>query len=180
MRRLFIGVNFTKEEKAYFAHIQNNLKEYCRRGRFTHPENFHLTLRFLGLLPSNRERQLMDLIDAIYIEKFFISADHIGCFSKKQGFITYIGFKPQQLLTQLVADLNDRLREAEIIEQQVEPVYTPHITLGRNTQYDLPLEVVFNNIVVAKELPLTNITLYESINFNGKLTYRPLHVRKVI
>ena len=178
MRRLFIGVNFTNEEKDYFALVQGVLKKYCDRARYTHPENFHLTLKFLGLMPQEAIENLIKIIDEIEIGEIVLESEHIGFFSKKRGHIAYLGFKTQPELTLMAGNLNDALIEAGLVEND-EFIYTPHITLCRNAHFIVPLVDVSKGIAAKKAIRITNITLYESINIEGVLTYQPIHMRKV-
>ena len=179
MRRLFIGVNFTNEEKEHFALVQDILKKYCDRAKYTRKENFHLTFKFLGLIPDEMEEKLIEIINTMEFENLTIQTEHIGFFSKKRGYIAYIGFKIQPELAKLVTDLNNTLMDVGVVEKD-EFIYTPHITLSRNTHFLVPLVDVSKGLDIEKELPITNITLFESINIDGVLTYRPLYTRKVI
>ena len=45
--RLFIAINFDEETKQSIIAVQRRLREWGR-GNFSHPENLHLTLAFLG------------------------------------------------------------------------------------------------------------------------------------
>jgi len=179
MRRLFIGINFTDEEKGYFATTQKILEKYCTRAHYTRMENFHLTLRFLGYMSNNQEQQIIDIINKIEIKPLILKTEHIGFFAKKRGYIAYLGFKPQPELTKVAVDINEKLEAAKLVISD-EFIYTPHITLCRNAQFILPLVDISKGIKIERDIQITNVTLYESINLEGELTYRPLYIRKVI
>ncbi len=50
--RLFIGIEFPEKIVVALAAVQAELRGYSQRGRFKRRENFHLTLKFLGEVPS--------------------------------------------------------------------------------------------------------------------------------
>jgi 2'-5' RNA ligase len=51
--RLFIGIEFPEKTVAVLAAVQAELRGHSQRGRFKRRENFHLTLKFLGEVPSS-------------------------------------------------------------------------------------------------------------------------------
>ena len=179
MRRLFIGVNFTNEDKDYFVNTQKILEKYCDRAHYTRKDNLHLTLKFLGLMSEDNEQQVIEVIKKIDVEPLVLTVEHLGFFSKKRGYIGYLGFKPQPELTRLAINLNEVLVMNKLTEDH-HFIYTPHITLCRNAHFILPLVDISRGINIKRDLTLTNVTLYESINIDGVLTYRPRYIRKVI
>ena len=178
MQRLFIGIDFNEKDKAFFALAQDVLRKYCDRGRYTQPENFHLTLKFLGLVPEAEISKLIEIINNLEVPDLILVTEHLGFFSKKRGYIAYLGFRPHQELAQLAQDLNGFLEAAGFGEPE-EHLFTPHITLCRQANFLCPLVDLSKGLNLERELAVDNITLYESINIDGVLKYRPLYVRKV-
>lgn len=46
--RVFVGINFGVDIQGQLIHIQEQTRELAAKGRFFDPNNFHLTLRFIG------------------------------------------------------------------------------------------------------------------------------------
>ncbi|HOA81090.1 MAG TPA: 2'-5' RNA ligase family protein [Defluviitaleaceae bacterium] len=46
--RVFIAIDFNNRLKDYLKEKQDELRKYCTKGNFTHKENFHLTIVFIG------------------------------------------------------------------------------------------------------------------------------------
>ena len=54
MKRLFIGIGFTDEPKDYFKETSTNRWKICETAGLTAYDNFHLTLKFLGMMNDFR------------------------------------------------------------------------------------------------------------------------------
>jgi len=60
--RIFIAIDFDKNTKSYFQDIKNKLDNHSIKGRFTHMDNFHLTLQFIGELEQHSIPRLLSTI----------------------------------------------------------------------------------------------------------------------
>ena len=178
MKRLFIGISFSTELKDYFKHAQLMVEKYCEVAKYTSYDNFHLTLKFLGMMEEASVNQLIEIINSIDVEKIILMLDHIGFFKKKNRYVIYMGTHPNEALTKVAMDLHDALVEARLVTQE-EFIYTPHVTLCRNAKLLVPSVDLSRGIDIQKEMMLDNITLYESTNINGVLTYQPLYIQEV-
>ena len=79
--RLFLSVNFDETTKERFQKIQNRMREYGL-GRFTPPENFHMTMVFFGEMPEELVPIICTAMRSIKISKAQIKFAQIGCFSE--------------------------------------------------------------------------------------------------
>lgn len=178
-KRLFIGINFSDETKDYFHQIQMMVEKYCERGHYSAKDNFHLTLKFMGSKEEEDISKMIEIIDSLDAYKMTIRFDHIGFFAKKNKYVIYAGCLPNYELTKLANEIDDELFELKLSDKQ-EPVYTPHLTLIRSAKLLVPSVDVSRGIEVDKEVKITNITLYESINIDGVLKYIPIYVRELV
>ena len=181
MKRLFIGVSFDKELNNYFKSAQLMIEKYCERANYTSYNNFHLTLKFLGMMEESQIPEIIEVIKNLNASKVPLLFDHIGFFNKKGRYVIYMGSKPEVKLTDLALKLNDGLVERGLVEYRLEDyVYTPHITLCRNARILVPPVDLSRGMEIKYRSSLTNITLYESVNVDGQLIYRPIFKRELI
>ena len=91
----------------------------------------------------------------------------------------YMGCQPAVELTDYVMKLNDKLVKHSLIEKD-EQIYTPHITLCRHSKLLVPLVDISRGITIERQAEILNVTLFESINVDGTLMYRPLFKRELV
>ncbi|MCL2843314.1 MAG: RNA 2',3'-cyclic phosphodiesterase [Oscillospiraceae bacterium] len=166
--RLFIAVNFSVETCVRLIRLQDALRAVATRGRFTTPENLHLTLVFLGSCTPAQTLAAQAVMDAVAFSPFPIAIDRLGRFLREGGDIWWAGVQSPEPLMFLQRDLADRLRIAGF--QLEDRPFHPHITLGRDIIAPMPTKTVspFGETVC-------NISLMESSYTAGKLIYTPIY-----
>lgn len=172
--RVFIAVELEQAVREHFTMIQTQLKPYILKGNFSHPENFHITMRFLG----ERSPQEMDSVvrciqrTAISHAAFSIESRGFGCFHKKRD-ICYAAVEKNSSLLSVYRTLQDELWRERLISQK--EAYTPHITLAREVVWKEPYMQVFERL---QENPISiraeGLTLMESTRIDGRLCYLPI------
>lgn len=173
--RVFIAIDFDKNIKSYFENITTKLKNYCIKGRFTHVENFHLTLQFIGELEEANISRLSNTMkeDVSKHDSFNLTIDNLGNFKKGNSNILWIGTNYSEKLVQIYEKLYLTLKHEGIAFD--EKPLTPHITLGRQIILKKEINELINLITIDKIIiPVNNITLMESKQINDKLTYIPI------
>ena len=83
MKRLFIGVKFSDDVNDYFQTSQLMVEKYCERANYTRYDNFHLTLRFLGMIEESKVPEIVQIIKDLEVQRMKLFFDHIGFFNKK-------------------------------------------------------------------------------------------------
>lgn len=174
--RIFIGVPFPKEVKDYLYELEGTVKLTARGGNFTHYDNFHLTLSFIGEVnPSEIDRLSDILLEGVSRHSTLeLNIGGLGSFKRKEKHIVFCevinGLKP---LKALQHDLEQKLLEEEFLID-VKGKFKPHITLGR--------EVKLQDVSLLQPLKsyphpvkVDHITLFESTRVAGVLTYVPLY-----
>jgi 2'-5' RNA ligase len=176
--RLFIAVNFSDEIKDRLFAIQEQLRSQAARGSFSRPENFHLTLAFLGEtgphgLSGEKLEILFRLLEEIQSPGFEISFNRTGCFTHSKKELWWIGADPDcpdlPLLKSIHGHLVSRLEE-EAFPVDKRP-FSAHITLGREIKHARPIILDKPDISVK----VNHISLMKSEHVKGKLTYTELH-----
>lgn len=175
--RLFIAIEVSGEMRRELAAMQKALKERSCGGRFVPPENFHITLRYIG--------ETNDLAGAAYamreavrgIRPFRLSLGGYGFFEK-----TASGSHRVSLV-----DITGETDELMILRETLESALAdrgfprdmkrlrPHITLGRSVEHDELTAEELKAIPLLSSITVTGITLFESAKLNGKQVYNPLH-----
>ncbi|WP_108649888.1 RNA 2',3'-cyclic phosphodiesterase [Dongshaea marina] len=131
-KRLFFGLSLSQISRP----LQLLQKQLVSSGRAVHPDNFHLTLAFLGMTPENRLAELDQLAKQLAGTPFEITLDTLGHFKKAR--VLWIG--PGDLpapLELLASTLARRISELGIHVDWRTP-YRPHATLYRKWQGALP------------------------------------------
>ena len=74
--RIFISVEFPEEIKKELMLIQKEIDKLgLIRGKFTEPENIHLTLKFLGEISDSELRAVKDKLSNLDFSNFYLSFD---------------------------------------------------------------------------------------------------------
>ena len=164
MKRLFFGLALNEEARRAVLSVASAVR--FQKGRLHPPENYHLTLAFLGMTPAEAVPQLLRLGRLAMREPFELAlSPEMGSF--KDGTILWAGVEPCEALFALQRRLGAMLRENGFPAPE-EP-YRPHITLGRGMKLSSPPPAVPRAVFPAKE-----VTLFESLRLDGRLVYRPL------
>ena len=165
--RLFIAVNFNDEMKDALSETIAELRTASLRGRYTHRDNLHLTLVFIG--ESGRLDEIIDVIEDSAEDAFNkpleIELASPGVFRGRGGDLHWVGIKAAPELSVLAKKLADKLRDEGFnIERRR---FTPHVTIGREIFLSPGAEI---NIHPAK-MTADHISLMRSDRTDGRLVY---------
>jgi len=175
--RLFIAVNFSDEVKGRIFDIQDKLRSQASKGSFSRPENFHLTLAFLGETSEERLGTLFNVIGEVQSPPFEIAFNRTGCFTHSRKELWWIGadtYNPGiPLLKAIHGQLIGRLEE-ENFPVDKRP-FNAHVTLAREIKHENPITLDCPEISVAVD----RISLMKSEHIKGVLTYTELFKRQM-
>ena len=130
--RIFTGFFTNNDTKSKINEYIDFLKEKSVSGNFTHFNNIHLTLIFLGEINDRQYKSLVRAVENVEFSPFEIQFDQIGKFEGKRG--------EKGDLYWIGADKNDELNfvykslKNEIMKEKLTfdaKTYKPHITIGR-------------------------------------------------
>ena len=165
MKRLFFGLRLNEQARRAVSEAVSRLR--YEKGRLHEPDNYHLTLVFLGMTPEEAVPRLLRLGRMAMEQPFELTlAPELGAF--KDGTIVWVGVRPCPALMALQRRLSLMLVENGF--PGGEGVYRPHITLGRGMKLIGPPPQV-----APAAFPVSEVTLFESLRENGRLIYRPLN-----
>lgn len=166
--RLFFGLQLPAHWCQALANEATALKKAGVNGAFTRPENYHLTLVFLG--ETQRVEEAKRALRQVKGAPFPLRSAAPGCFSKKGGDIWWLGVEPSPALLNLQRCLETHLRAAGFPLE--ERPYRPHITLARRVRG--PSELLLRVDLPPQEALIRQLTLFSSERVDGVLRYLPL------
>ena len=171
--RLFIAINFNNDTRSRLLALRDELREQSERGRYSLPENLHLTLVFLGECDGKQAASVKSVLDTVGFKPFDIAVDCIGRFKRYGGDIWWAGLQESKPLIALQADLTGKLIASGLTLEKRK--YSPHVTLGRDVETDATPRSIepFGETV-------SNIDLMKSERIGGKLTYSIIYTKKAM
>lgn len=136
--RIFIGIKMNDETTGKLEHFVQPFKTESTPIRWIKPENYHLSLRFIGEIPEDIWIRIRDKFTSsmFRLSPFPIQVRGCGSFSRGQDIgIFWAGVMTSQPLQTIYNTLEKGL-ESTGIQPETRPFH-PHITLGRNKKkYD--------------------------------------------
>ena len=176
--RLFIAINLTSEIKAYLMAAILELKKEAFKGNFTHRENLHLTLVFLGELSEEKTDIIKTAMNQIKGEPFLLSLSGFGRFKRNSGDIHWAGVDKSEALIMIQKQLIGELEKAGFSPENKE--YAHHLTLGREVRLSEPSGNIYESLPAAKqEMTVSRISLMKSERIDGKLVYSEIYGREL-
>ncbi|MFC0213030.1 RNA 2',3'-cyclic phosphodiesterase [Paenibacillus chartarius] len=133
--RLFAAVPVPDNIRAALHEIGRRLKDQVRFQKWTHPDDIHITLKFLGETPAARVDAVMDALRSAAadtaLQPFELQAAALGVFGPPA--------RPSILWTGLQGDKTSLIQLQSAVEgamaalgyEREERGYRPHITLAR-------------------------------------------------
>jgi len=140
--RLFIAIAVPDLVKAQIKATQDQLRLSLDRGlvRWTKPDQFHLTLRFLGSVEARLVESLVDTLRAVCqsVGSLLLRASEVGFFPNARApRVVWIGVRDSG---ECLGVLQQTVQQATLrfTTEQAEERFSGHITLGRIKQLDHP------------------------------------------
>lgn len=169
--RLFIGIKTGCED--YLTALQDELKK-CGGGNFTHAENLHLTLKFLGEVPPVKVMEVSGAMARVKAQPFALELRGVKMFNR--GIVS----------AEVGGDLGPLSALAERLEDALESLGFPkesrsfraHITLAREFRPDTGCGITAIPHG-SRRFTVGGMILFESTRIEGKLTYVPLYTKKL-
>jgi len=127
--RLFFALWPSKKQRTALTRVQEALPD--QRDRRIHPQDFHLTLVFLGDLDAERRSCAETVAGWIRRSPFVLKLDRLGCFPRVG--ILWCGASEQPApLPDLCVPLDGGLAACGFRPER--RAFTPHVTLARKAQ----------------------------------------------
>jgi 2'-5' RNA ligase len=131
--RAFFCIPADSKLKERIGSIASRLRDATRmRASWVRPENYHLTVRFLGEIDPVSTVELDELCRhvAIGVPPFDVILDRVGAFpSPERARVIWVGGTAPSAYVALTSSLNERLREMGFPQDRNETL--AHVTLAR-------------------------------------------------
>ncbi len=125
MPRLFIALEVPLDVTRSLTLLKGGMAN----ARWIDPENYHITLRFIGDVENHMADEIATSLDRIKCAPFEISLSGVGEFGSKKPHSLYAGLRPSVELNRLAGDIE---RLCQRIGLAAEPrKFVPHVTLAR-------------------------------------------------
>ena len=125
--RLFIAINPEDGLRREVQRIQGQMREQGVTGRYTKPENLHVTLAFIG--EYAHPEGVLDVISSLPFDPLRLAVRGLGAFQD----VWWLGIEPSDALSAYVERLRRALADAGIPFDRRS--FVPHMTLIRGARY---------------------------------------------
>ena len=170
--RLFVALDLPSSVRAQLAALSGS---GIPGARWVPPENYHLTLRFIGDIPGHVARDVDDALLALRARGFTLTLTGMGTFSK--GGISnalWVGAEKTPSLDHLRQKIETALQRCGLEPERRK--FQPHVTLAR---LDNPAEakvaafVQAHNLFRTEPLAIEHFTLFSSLLCKEHAVYTP-------
>jgi 2'-5' RNA ligase len=125
MPRLFVGLEIPKEVQQSLSLLRGGLPG----ARWIDPENYHITLRFIGDIDDRLAHEIAQLLDGVKRRSFDVRFGAPTSFGGRKPRAIVVSVEPIQPLVELQSEL-ERLMQRLGLEPEGRK-FTPHVTLAR-------------------------------------------------
>jgi 2'-5' RNA ligase len=144
-------------------------------GRLVPPDNWHITLRFLGEVDEVASERYAAAIDQSDLGLDFpMQIDHLGAFPKpSKATVVWAGIdRGQQRLFQLAEVADERAMDVGIVGE--ERPFRPHLTLSRVRPQVSVTDLIDEELDVAWRVD--GLVLFRTLPARGTVRYEPLEM----
>ncbi|MBO0905339.1 RNA 2',3'-cyclic phosphodiesterase [Jiella sonneratiae] len=125
MPRLFTALEIPQDIAVSLSLLRGGLPA----ARWIDPENYHLTLRFVGDVEPRLADEIVAVLDRIDRPSFRLALSGLGAFGSKKPHSVYAEVAPSAELAALQADIDRAFKRLGLSPDQRK--FVPHVTLAR-------------------------------------------------
>lgn len=160
MLRLFVAIDLPESLRDSLARLQAGLPG----ANWIDPDNFHVTLRFIGEIADHRLEEIDERLAAITAPPFDLALAGVGSFARgREPISLWMGLDRSEPLMALQRRIDRALSRAGFASD--EKRYTPHVTLARlrrTPEPDLAVFIAAHNLFRAEPFRVDRFTLFSS------------------
>lgn len=127
LTRCFIALEISREAIDYTEELDLQIKKKnLFAGKFTEPENLHLTLKFLGEISEEKLDEVKKKLKEIKFKEFEVNLGEVGTFINRLNSILWIKLQGKEIW-ELQKIIDDKLKD--LFESELR--FMSHITIAR-------------------------------------------------
>jgi 2'-5' RNA ligase len=159
MPRLFSGLEIPHEVAERLVSLRGGLDG----ARWVEPENYHITLRFVGDVDGATAERFSEALGKIRSDPFTLTLNGLGSFGRGRPRSVWAGLAPSDALMALA-----RAHEQAALSAGKEPEsrnYHAHVTLARmrnGKAADVARYLSHNGAVLSQSFPVTRFVLFSA------------------
>jgi 2'-5' RNA ligase len=158
--RLFVGLDLPWSLRERLSFLSGGVPG----ARWVPPENYHITLRFIGEVPAHKAEEIDIALATLKARGFSLSLTGVGTFEKAgRPIALWVGVERNPQLDHLQSKIETACQRTGLEPERRR--FAPHVTLAR---LDNPVEsklaafVQANNLFRAEPMPVEHFTLFSS------------------
>jgi len=159
--RLFVALDLPWDLRQRVASLANG---GIPGARWVPPENYHITLRFIGETPGHRAEEIDMALAGLRGRGFSLTLSGLGTFTKGgRSTALWVGVERNQQLDHLQNKIERALQQIRLEPERRR--FQPHITLARLdnvAEAKLVSYVQAHNLFRAEPVPVEHFTLFSS------------------
>ncbi|KQT82247.1 RNA 2',3'-cyclic phosphodiesterase [Aurantimonas sp. Leaf443] len=128
MPRLFTALEIGRDAALSLSFLRGGLPS----ARWIEPENYHITLRFIGDVEPRFADEIVAALDRVERAPFEISLKGVGAFGSRKPHSIYAGVEAGPALAELQGEIDRICRRLGVAPDPRR--FTPHVTLARLRQ----------------------------------------------
>ena len=169
--RLFVALALPRTLRTRLSFLAGGLQGV----RWVPPENYHVTLRFIGELPLWRAEEIDHALATLRAPAFSLQLAGVGTFSKGGKVSSlWVGAERTPALDHLQSKVETALHRAGVERERRR--FAPHVTLARLN--DAPEAKVAgwvqaHNLFRSEPIPIAYFTLFSSLLGKEQAVYEP-------
>jgi RNA 2',3'-cyclic 3'-phosphodiesterase len=171
MKRLFVALEMPESVQSQLSGMLSGVPE----ARWVDPENFHLTLRFIGEVDEPTAEEIAAALSRLRMPSFTLVLDGMGYFESRGRLrALWVGVRPEPALDALRRKVESTVVAAGLEAEKRK--FKPHVTLARFSR--TPVEaagpfLAMHAGIRSTAFAVESMTLFESVLGQGAPTYYP-------
>lgn len=178
--RAFIAIDIDQEIRQRLIKFVAQIRENAPEVRWTTPESWHLTLKFLGETDDSTIARIKRALSQLPFPSFSIEVSTLGFFpSRKLATVLWAGVSGGNQLKELVGLIESITADMGLERERHR--YSPHLTLARANRKgnDQPFRKLQQAIPADGKDNFGTMTAREYFLYESKLSPKGAHYRKI-